>query len=480
MNLSHFFSILRARWSIALLMIGLTVGSAIAVTLLSTKQYTAAASLVVDQMRPDPVAMPSPWSGMPSPAYMATQVDVLRSERVASRVVRNLKLAESPKVKEEWMKATRGEGSIESWIGEGLQFRLDVKPSLQSNVIAVAFKASDPQFAATVANAFVQSYLDTSVELRVDPARQYSSFFDSRAKELRATLEAAQARLNAYQREKGIVVASDGQLDVENMRLNELSSQLTALQAVAAESSSRQAFAQGGGADGLQEVLNNPNLALLRGDITRAEARLQELNSRLGENHPQVVEAKANVSSLRSRLEGETRRVTSSVGVTNTINRQREAELRGALEAQRAKVMRMKTARDEGSVLVREVENAQKAYDAVLSRFSQASLESQATQSNVYVLNQATPPLLPSSPRVVMNISLSIVAGLILALGAVFLLELFDRRVRTVDGVAELLDLPVLGVLPRPGRKGQFAGRRMPLVLPRRMSARLPAPHRGS
>ena len=65
-----------------------------------------------------------------------------------------------------------------------------------------------------------------------------------------------------------------------------------------------------------------------------------------------MVEAKASIAELRSRLDAETRRVTGGVGVTNTINRQREAEVRAALEAQRAKVLRLKAVRDEGAVLV--------------------------------------------------------------------------------------------------------------------------------
>ena len=151
-------------------------------------------------------------------------------------------------------------------------------------------------------------------------------------------------------------------------RLNELSTQLVALQAVAAESGSRQSQAQAGGSDRLQEVVNNPNLSALRADIARAEAKLQEINSRLGDNHPQVIEAKANIASLRSRLATETGRVTGSLGVSNSINRQREAEIRATLEAQRSRVMRMRTAREEGSVLLRDVEAAQRAYDAVAAK----------------------------------------------------------------------------------------------------------------
>lgn len=475
MNFGQILSIMRARWQVALLTFLLTVVAAIAISVAMPRQYTATASLVVDQSRPDPVAA-AIYSGNPSPAVMATQVDVLKSDRVALQVVRKLALADDPKAREEWSAADAGTGKLETWIVERTQRALDVRPSRESNVITVGFKASDPAVAATIANAFVQAYLDVSLELRVDPAKQYSSLFDSRGKELRANVERAQAKLVAYQREKGVVIASDGQIDVEAARLNELSSQLVALQAVAAESGSRQAQAMAGAADRLQEVVNNPALAGLRSDIARAEARFQELTSRLGDNHPQVVEAKANIASLRGRLDGETRRVTGSLGVTNTINRQREAEIRTALEVQRARVVRMRSARDEGAVLIRDVEAAQRAYDAVMARLNQTSLESQATQSNAYVLSSAVPPLQPSSPNVPRNLVLAIVVGMLLAVIVAMLLEVVDRRVNSVDEASELLGLPFLGVLPKPGGKGRFAMRRTPLVSPRQVFGQLPAP----
>ena len=475
MNLSQFLSIMKARWQVALIIFLVTVNSAVGLSLLLPKKYTAAATLVVDQSRPDPVAA-AMYSGNPSPAFMATQVDVLKSERVAQHVIRKLGLAGEPKTRERWMNDTKGEGSIEAWLVEESQRSLDVKPSRESNVISVSFKSSDPVNAAKVANTFVQAYLDVSLELRVDPAKQYSTFFDTRGKELRANVERAQAKLFAYQREKGVIIASDGQLDVETARLNELSSQLVALQAVAAESGSRQSQAQAGAADRLQEVVNNPALSILRGDITRAEARFQELTSRLGDNHPQVIEAKANIASLRARLDAETRRVTGSLGVTNTINRQREAEIRTALEMQRARVLRMRSAREEGAVLIRDVEAAQRAYDAVLARLSQTSLESQTTQSNAYILTQAVPPFAPSSPNVVRIAALSIAIGLLLAIGAAILLEYVDRRVRTVEEVSEVVGLPLLGILPKPGGKGRFTAPRTPLVSTRPLFRRLPAP----
>lgn len=469
MTFGQILSILRARWWIVALVLLLTVATTLVVSLLLPKTYNATASVVVD-FKPDPVSAVM-YGGVPSPAVMATQVDIIRSERVALRVVRNLKLNENAQVRDQWLQETQGEGTIEQWLVALFTKSLDVQPSRESSVISVSYGAPDPRFAAGLANAFVQAYIETALELRVNPAQKYSNFFDDRTKVLRDELEKAQTKLSTFQKENGII-ASDERLDVENARLNELSSQLVALQALAAESRSRQAQAAGSGGDRMQEVLNNPLISGIRADISRGEARLEELNSRLGDRNPQVVEAKANLAALRDRLALETRRVTGGVGVTSTINNQRERQVAAALEAQRDKVLRMKAVRDDGMLLLRDVESAQRAYDTVQQRYSQTSLESQTTQSNVNVLTQATAPIEPSSPRVLLNVVLSLVLGLLLAMGTALLLELMDRRVRSLDDVVEALELPVLGVMPKPGAK-RLRGGRSPSAMQQRLMAPL-------
>lgn len=450
MTFTQLLAILRARWIVALGVLGLTVGLTLIVSLLLPRQYKATASVVVD-FKPDPISALA-YGGLPSPAMMATQVDIIQSERVAQRVVRNLKLNENPQVRQQWLDETKGVGSIESWMGALFQRNMDVEPSRESSVISLSYRSPDPRFAAGLANAFVQAYIETALELRVDPARQYSTFFESRAKEAREALEQAQARYSTFQKTNGIV-ATDERLDIETARLTELSSQVTALQAIAAESGSRFAQAQGVQGDRLQEVLNSPIVGALKADLNRAEARLQELVTRFGEAHPQMVEARASVAEIRARLNTETRKVTGGVGVTNTINRQREAEVQRALDSQRQKVLRLKAVRDEGMVLLRDVENAQRAYDAIQQRFVQTSLESQTTQSNINLLAQALPPLEPSSPRVLLNTILAIIGGTLLAIGAALGLELRDRRVRNIDDAVDALGLPVIGSLPKPGSR---------------------------
>lgn len=445
MTFRQFLSILFARRKLFASVLLLVVLMTLVVSLLLPKKYTAVASVVLD-VKPDPVSAIAFQSAI-SPALIATQIDIIQSDRVARKVVRSLKLAEVPQIRQQWAEEKRPDGDIETWLIELFQKDLEVKPARESSVISVTYRARDPRFAAALANAFVQAYVETTLELRTDPAKQYSAFFDGRVKEAREALEKAQARLSAYQSEKGII-ANDERLDVENQRLNELSSQLVALQALAAESGSRQTQAQGQSGERLQEVLNNPLIAGLKADVARAEARLQELSAKLGDSHPQVLETRANINELRKRIDQETGRVTGGVTVSNTINKQRESDVRASLEAQRAKVLRLKAVRDEGSVIVREVENAQRAYDAVLARFTQTNLESQATSSNVNVLTPAVAPLEHSSPKLLLNVILSVFLGAFLAAGIVLGAELRDRRIRDSDDIGALLGLPLLGLLP--------------------------------
>ena len=154
MSLGQFFSILLARWKVVLAVFVLTVGSVVAVSLLLPKKYTATASVVVDMRAPDPLV------GMVlggTPSYLTTQLQIVQSERVALRVVRNLKLTEAPQIRDQWKEATGGTGNIETWLAKALLRSLEAGPAGESNVIEVRYESVDPKFSAMMANAFVQA-----------------------------------------------------------------------------------------------------------------------------------------------------------------------------------------------------------------------------------------------------------------------------------------------------------------------------------
>ena len=117
------------------------------------------------------------------------------------------------------------------------------------------------------------------------------------------------------------------------------------------------------------------------------------------------------------------------------------------MAAQKARVLLLNKQRDELNVLRRDIESAQRAFEIVSQRASQTNIESQTNQTNIAVLNPASPPSDPSKPRVLLNTLVSIFLGGILAVGLSLVLELMNRRVRSTDDLVEALELPVLGTI---------------------------------
>lgn len=455
MTFKQFLAILRARWLVAVVVFGVIAGGTLLVSLLLPKSYTATSSVVID-VKPDLFGGLTTSTGL-TPSMVETQVDIIQSDRVAARVVRNLNLAQNPQVRAQWMDSTDGEGDFDLWLAELFRKNLDVRPTRASGVVSISYSAPDGRFASALSNAFAKAYLEVALELRVDPAKQYTAFFDTRAKEAREGLERAQAKATAFQRENNIL-ASDERLDIETARLNELSTQLVMLQSQSSESGIRQTQAQTSGADKMQEVLANPLIGGLKADLSRAEARMKELGARYGESHPQIVEARASIEELKVKIEAETRRVVGGVGVTNTISKQRETEIKASLDAQRAKVLKLKAIRDESNVLQREAENAQRLYEQVVARMNQTSLESQSNQTNVSFLSEARSPNKPSSPRVVLNTALASILGIVLAVAVALGVESVDRRLRLPADIVDALGLPIIGSISKP-RAGRWFGR---------------------
>lgn len=199
MSLQLFLAALRARWRAFLLVAGATVLAAAAVSLALPKSYEARALLLADATREEQSLSNVLVPPRERVGYMQTQTDILTSERVARRAVRDLELAQEPALRAAFAQAG-GTGSIESWIAETLRRNLEVETS-QSNVIQLSYAARDPEFAARVVNGFAQAYIDTILELRVEPTRQAALWFDEQLKSLRANLEDAQERLTRYHRQ---------------------------------------------------------------------------------------------------------------------------------------------------------------------------------------------------------------------------------------------------------------------------------------
>lgn len=456
----RFVPMVKARWGILLLVVIGIAGLAAVASVLLPKRYTAEVEVVVDVKSPDPIAgMVLP--GLLTPGYMATQIDIARSERQALMVVDRLKLTENAEFIARFDEDMAGQGSIRQYSAELLLEKLQVKPGRDSSVMKIAYTAPSAEFAAAAANAFASAYVDTNIEMRVEPAIQQRRWFEEQSGSLRKDLDAAQRKLSDYQRRSGIVSADEG-LDVETRRLQELSSQVTTVAAEAVEAMERQSLARsamaGGAAGQLPDVVQSPVVQQLKADQTRLESRLSESAVAFGTSHPEYRRVREELDAVNKRLTREMSLVVQSLNRSAQLISARESALREALETQRQKVMQMKMARDELQVLQRDVDNAQAAYESIAQRVTQAGLESRSTHANAFILKPAAAPLRPSSPKLLLNVLLALIVGSLLAVGAAILVEHLYRRVLDAEDALAAGGVPVLGKI-RKARRGTLSAR---------------------
>lgn len=453
MDIHQFLLALRARRKAFVLALVATIATALAVALVVPKKYVAQATLLVDAR--DEQAMSPARGGLSlreRASYVATQIELIQSGRVATQVARDLKLAQRPELRESYEKDTGGVGPIDVWIGALLGQKVKVQNSA-SNLINVEYSSSDPKFAAEVANAFARAYLAVSLELRTHPTREAAEWFDGQLKGLRAQVMQAQAKLTAYQKEKGLI-AADERLDIEAARLSGISTQMLTARAATydAQVRHRQAaelVASGGSPDALPEIMASPAIIAVKADLARAESLLNTASADLGPNHPVYQRHAGEVSALRDKLSAEMKKVVAALGNASQQAQKRERELEAALEAQQQHMIRMKDARAEIAAMTRDVENAQRSYDTVLTRYMTTNIESRAKQGDVALLTPAIEPAKPAHPKIPLIAGLSVVLGLLLATMMVYALETLDRRVRSRYDLEARLAVPTLGRLSR-------------------------------
>jgi len=444
--LEHLLPSLRARWRVLAFTWLAVVALVLAVSLALPRRYEATSAVAVEMTGTDPIrgqAVFKPAGAVST--YIATQADIIRSEEVARGVLHTLGLEKQKRWRDKWQKSAGGQGDFESWLAGQLLRQLDVRPSRDSNVLTLAYSSDDAAFAAAAANAFVQSFIDVTVQMQAAPARRFNSFFAERAKGLRQELDQARARLSAYERKHGLVIGEDP--DVESGRLAELNSQLVTLQDSAAEAANSREQAKAA-PDEIREIRNDPEVAVLTGELIRNEGQLAELKSQFGERHQAVIQARQSVADVKQRLGAARGRAAESLGASSKVIEARVAGVRAAIERQREVVLQRKSERDAASALLGDVESAQKAYATVLNRASQTALESaNTTQTSVSVLKSATAPIW-SAASLVRNLVVAALLGLLLGVARALFAEARDRRLRNIGDITHLLRQPLLLALP--------------------------------
>jgi chain length determinant protein EpsF len=479
MDLNQFLLALRARRRAFYLVLAATVITALAIALIVPKKYVATATVLVDAREQQSMSAESRMSPRERAGYIQTQLDLIQSGKVAKRVVRDLKLAQMPGVREDYEAETGGLGTIEDWAAARLLENL-VADNSASNIITIQAGARDPKLAAEIANGFSKAYVDVALELRTEPSREAATWFEEQLKGMRAAVANAQAKLTAYQKEKGII-GMDERTDVETATLAAISTQLLAARNETYDAESRYKHASeylsgssagaSHTADSLPAVMASATVQAVKSELIRAETRLEQSAADLGPNHPAYQRNVSEVEGLRKKLASEMKKVVAGLANAAAQSRKREEELKAAYAAQQKRLLASRDARVGLAVLTRDMENSQRSYDAALSRWLTNKVEGRAQATNLAVLTPAIAPIEPKSPKVGLIAGLSVLVGGLLAGGVVFLLESLDRRVRSRADLETRLAVPALGRLS----KWQPAGGRL-LPAPMHAARALPNP----
>ncbi len=456
MRFTQLLKILRAHFGLILLtLMGAWLAGGL-ITALMPSKYVATSSVLINYADSAANANAAPPAQLYS-TYLATQIDLIASQNVAMKVVDRLHLSTDAKARARFLgedlllqdTLNRFKARALSALGrpddttepgsseldpDGERYRLadqvlrrsTIRPSTDSSVIQVSYAAGNAKAAAEAANAIVKAYIDTTLELNINPAKTASDWLDAQVNRLTGNLEQARAKLSDFQQRAGIVGVGDTD-DVETGRLNDLNAQL-----IAAESQ------------------NHPAIQALKSDLLRAQAKMNELPAQLGANHPSYKKAAGEINALRANLTSESARLAE--------------DLRREIAGQKGSMLQMRRKHAELAALKDAVDSAQRALDETTQKATQTRMASQATQTNISVVRVAVPPKAPMTPNSLFNFALATAIGMALGIGFALWREVVCRFVRGADDLRDLLGVQVLGALYGGARSSGRA--RLPRELP--------------
>ncbi|WP_174296488.1 Wzz/FepE/Etk N-terminal domain-containing protein [Sphingomonas bacterium] len=429
---------LRSRWKTVATVLAAVLVLAVAWLLVTERTYTARASLLFDDRGPSPELQDKGPAG-DNRALLGTQADILKSDAVARRVIEKNNLLVNPDLRREWQRTRPRTNSFEPWLTGYLLAHLAVAPERDTNVLAVRYTANDPVMAARLANGFASSFVAMRMQISTDTAKQYATWFQQRTDEVRGRLERAQLAVTNFQRSHGMV---DGNaLALEADRLSALSTQLASAEGVAADLRSR----AGTRVSQSPDVQSSAVVQSLRQEIAAADGKISELSASHGDQHPDMLAARAELATLRGKLSSETSGASQSVMVASSAATAREGELQGLVASQRARMLALNGYRGQLEKLQNDVNTAQRAYETVTQRLNLMRLQSGLPTTNAQQVDRATPPLLPTKPDIPLTVLLATIAGLVLGVLTALLIENQRPRVRTPQGLMRSTGLPVIG-----------------------------------
>ena len=330
--------------------------------------------------------------------------------------------------------------------------RLTVAPEGRSRVIRISFESEDPKTAAAAANAIADFYVVAQLEAKFEATKRATSWLSERVEQLRREVESKEQAVEEYRAQSGLLQGGR-EVTLMDEKVSELNAQYVLELANLAEAEARlqqvnHLLSSPGGIESATEVLESPLIRDLRAEETRVERTIAELSEEYGEQHPTLINVRAQLRDLRGRISLEVDRIIQGLRNEVAVARARSSSLSRSLENVKAEVAGLNVREVQLRALEREANASRTLLEILLERTKETASQETFQQADASVLSYAPVPEYPSFPK--KNLIYPIIGVAAIALGFLlaFVIENLDLGFRSADQIARTLGVRSLGLIP--------------------------------
>jgi polysaccharide biosynthesis transport protein len=428
---------------------------------LQTPMYRAHTSLEVEDLNENfqNLKDTDPTAQIPSAeSYFQTQVKILQSREMIELVIDKLNLMQSMAPHKHfwsgWIhhNAEPNPALQREQVVDGIQKNLTVQAWGESRTAEIFYQSPDPKLASDVANTLVQTFIDESREIRWNSTQNTAEWLTGHLKELQKSLDSSQAKLQDFARSTGIMLSSDKQdvagHNISEDKLKQIQDELSRAQGDRTQKQADYETIKNMPVESLSPTLNNPTLQSYLVKMGDLKSQLANLSATYTPEHYKVLQVQAQIADLQKSIDAERAGILRHTQEDYQSAKRREDMLTTAYTEQARTVSDMAGKTIQYQNLQHDVDTNRELYDALLLRIKQAGLAAAMRSSNVVVVDQAKPPVLPFRPNFPMNTALGLVTGLFVGVGFVLMRDRFNRNIESPGLSPAYLRLPELGVIP--------------------------------
>jgi polysaccharide biosynthesis transport protein len=456
---SPVYRILRRNRYAILIVFSLCLLAALAISELQTPLYRAEALIEVqglnDNFMKASEYSPTATTGRTADGYLSTQIRLLKSEAVATMVVKSTRLNENPLFFQTNDKLQRLRGAFQppatpqpvSATARRLAGGVTVATVGDSDLISVKVVAPDAQLAANLSNAIATEYIKHQQEERWNTSVQTSKMMTDQLEDFRIRLQDSERELQNYAKAAGLLFTNEHSMATDE-QLHLVQADLAKAQADRAEKQAEMRVLTSASADSLPKVLDDGPLRDLKIRLTDLRRQLAELSTTLAPKNYKVETVQAEIVALESAVDRERTNVLNRIQNEYTASSQREELLREAYQNQ-AKIVTNDSAKAvRYNVLKREVDTNRDLYGSMLQKVKEASVLQSMKTSSLRLVDAAQAPLGPYQPNFLKNAGFGSLAGILFATLLVLARERLDRTLRRRGEMMGVLEVPEIGVIP--------------------------------